>query len=82
MITLDNRAQSDLNAKEADISSVPVETSPLRHTAPSVLYCLLYLSTHAYCICGKIQQTVQYRRVLSGDGLVALIFVCCLGIQI
>ena len=27
----------------------------------------LYMSTYASCICGKIQQTVQYSIVLSGD---------------
>ena len=67
-------SQSDLNAEAADISSVEWQSSPLKHTTPSVLYCLLYLSTHACCICGKIQQTVQYRRVLSGDEMVVSIF--------
>ena len=52
---------------EWGVSSVPVEVAPLRQTTPSLLYCLLYLSTHACCICCKIQQTVQYRRVLSSD---------------
>ena len=50
------------DAVAADVNSVMKKSYCLN----SVLDCLLYLATHAWFICGKIQQSVQYTRVLSG----------------